>query len=120
MKKRNLILTFIFTILLGLFLVACKGKEPEPPKVIYELDGATWTDTALIEKEPYSKAYNKGERIEEPKNPTKEGKEFVGWFIVYSIVNKDKSVTQKLDPYKFIFSTYKMEDKDITLRAVFK
>lgn len=119
MKKTKLLFSIIFIFVISLFLFSCNKEEKSLPTVTYELNGGIWTDTLLIEKEPYELSYEEGSYIKEPLNPKKDGYNFIGWFMVFKEKEANEQVKENLSPNKFLFETYKIKD-DIILRAKYE
>ena len=107
MKIKKLYIT-IFIIMLAFLFIGCGKTQKKLPKITYELDGGVWTEKRfnnVVEKEI-------DDFLDEPKNPTKEGFMFLGWYILSKNEKGELIEAGKVD-----FSNYRVLEYYITLKA---
>ena len=107
MKTKKIFIT-IFIMMIAFLFVGCGKAEKKLPKITYELDGGVWTETNfknVVEKEM-------NDFIDEPKNPTKEGHKFLGWYLI-----KKNDKGEDVEAGKIDFSNYRVSEFTITLKA---
>ena len=107
MKTKKLYIT-IFIIMLAFLFIGCGKTQKKQPKITYDLDGGVWTEKRfnnVVEKEI-------DDFLDEPKNPTKEGFMFLGWYILSKNEKGELIEAGKVD-----FSNYRVLEYSITLKA---
>lgn len=108
MKKKYLILT-IFIILLSLILVGCT----KPKKETYNVTFLDYDGTILKQEEVMKNA-----SATPPKDPYREGYEFIGWDKNFSSVYKDLTITAKYNKILINNSKLKIYDYEVPKETI--
>lgn len=88
-KKKLLIVVSVITIILVSILLIFLGnkKEDITYKITFETSGGSLVETQII---------NEGDKVKEPKDPTKEGYTFIEWLLNGKVYNFNLEVTSDL------------------------
>lgn len=86
-KKLLIIVSVITVILISIVLLFLGKKEKVTYKITFETSGGSLVETQII---------NEGDKVKEPKDPTKEGYSFIEWLYNGKVYNFNLEVTSDL------------------------